>query len=109
MPYIDPGNGGCHHRKVHVVHDSIGIASLALAASNVLFDLFETRFNFPPCAIVLDDLHCGQIEIGREKGDPLSFTKDPDYQDRAFKGIEHDHFCRGHDLAVMSIEKHTVA
>jgi len=72
---IDP-NGGCHHGKVHVIHDCIGIAGLAFAAPGVLFDLFETGFNFPPCAIVLDDLRGGQIEISREKGDPLCFTKD---------------------------------
>ena len=31
--------------------------------------------HIPPCAIVLDDLCGGQIEVGREKGDPLHFTK----------------------------------
>ena len=106
---IDPGNGGCHHGKVHVIHDCIGIAGLAFAAPDVLFDLFETGFNFPPCAIVLDDLCGGQIEISREKGDPLCFTKDPDYPHRALEGLEHDHFCGGRDLAVTSIKKYLVA
>ena len=44
---IDPGNGGCHGGKVHVIHDRIGIAYLAFAAPDVLFDFFETGFNFP--------------------------------------------------------------
>jgi len=106
---IDPGNGGRHGGKVHVIHDRIGIAALAFAAPDVLFNFFETGFNFPPCAIVLDDLCGGQIEISREKGDPLCFTKDPDYPHRTFERFEHDEFCRSKDLAVMSIEKHTVA
>ena len=106
---IDPGNGGCHHGKVHVIHDCIGIAGLAFAAPDVLFDLFATGFNFPPCAIVLDDLRGGQIEISREKGDPLRFTKDPDYPHRALEGLEHDYLCGGHDLAVTSIKKYPVA
>jgi len=46
---IDPGNGGRHGGKVHVVHDRIGIAGVAFAAPNVLFDSFATGFNFPPC------------------------------------------------------------
>ena len=62
---IDPGNGSCHSGKVHVIHDRIGIACLAFATSDVLFEFFETGFNFPPCTIVLDDLHRAQIEIGR--------------------------------------------
>ena len=106
---IDPGNGCCHHGKVHVIHDSIGIAGLAFAAPDVLFDLFETGLNFPPCAIVLDDLRGGQIEVSSKKSNPLRFTIDPDYPDRAFEGLEHNNLRRGHDLAVMSIEKHTVA
>ncbi|HUT71672.1 MAG TPA: hypothetical protein VMW89_13445, partial [Desulfatiglandales bacterium] len=53
---IDPGNGGCHHGKVDVIDHGMGITGLAFAAPDVLFDLFETGFDFPPCAIVLDDL-----------------------------------------------------
>ena len=106
---INPGKGSCHDGEVHVIHDGIGIAGLAFAAADVLFDLFETGLNFPPCAIVLDDLCSGQIEVSREKSDPLSFTKDPNHPDRAFEGLEHDNLAIGHELAVMSIEKHTVA
>jgi len=106
---INPGNGGCHHGKVYVIHDAMGMTCLAFAAPDVLFDLFETGFNFPPCAIVLDDLFSGQIEVGREEGNPLCFTKDPDYPDRTFEGLEHAHFCRGEHRAVMAIEKHVVA
>lgn len=106
---IDPGNGGCHHGKADVIHDSMGIAGLAFTAADVLFDLFKTGFDFPSCAIVLDDLFGSQIEIGREEGNPLCFTKNPDYPRRTFDRFEHDEFCRGKDLAVMSIEKHTVA
>ena len=62
---IDPGNGGRHHGKVQVIYDGMGIAGLALIAADVLFDLFETGFDFPPCAIVLDDLFGSQIDIGR--------------------------------------------
>ena len=61
---IDPGNGGCHHGKVDVIHDGVGITGLTYAAPDVLFDLFETGFNFPPCTIVLNDLFSGQIEVG---------------------------------------------
>ena len=106
---IDPGNGSCHGGKIHVIHDCIGIACLAFAAPDVLFDFFETGFNFPPCTIVLDDLHRAQIEIGREKGNPSCFTKDPDCPDRTLESLKHDHFCRGHDLAVTSIKKYPVA
>ena len=106
---VDPGNGGRHDEKVHMVHDRIGIAGLGFAAPDVLFNFFETGFNFPPCAIVLDDLRGGQVEISREKGDPLRFTKDLDYPHGALDGLEHDHFCGGHDLAVTSIKKYPVA
>ena len=106
---IDPGNGGCHHRKIDVIDHGMGITGLAFATANVLFDLFETGFDFPPCAIVLDYLFSGQIEVGREEGNPLCFTKDPDHPDRTFEGFEHDHFCRGQHGAVLAIEKHAVA
>jgi len=106
---IDPGNGGCHHGKVAVIHDSIGITGLALAAPDVLFDLFESGFDFPSCAPVLDDLFGSQIEIGRKKGDPLCLTKDPDHPHRAFECLEHNNLRRGHDLTVMFIKKHSVA
>jgi hypothetical protein len=56
---IDPSDGGCHHGKVDVIHDSMGITGLAFAAADVLFDLFEAGFDFPPCSIVLDDLFSG--------------------------------------------------
>ena len=79
---IDPSDGGCHHGKVDVIHDGMGITGLAFATADVLFDLLETGFDFPPCAIVLDDVFSGQIEIGREEGNPLCFTKDPDHPDR---------------------------
>ena len=106
---IDPGNGGRHHGKVNVIYDGMGIAGLALTAADVLFNLLEAGFDFPSCTIVLDDLFGSQIEIGRKECNPLGFTKDPDYPDRTFEGFEHDHFCRGQDVAVMSIEKHTEA
>jgi len=52
---IDPCNGSCHHRKVDVIDHCIGITGLALATANLLFDLLETGFDFPPSTIVLDD------------------------------------------------------
>ena len=39
---IDPGNGSCHHGKVDVIDHCIGITGLALATTNLLFDLLET-------------------------------------------------------------------
>jgi len=39
---IDPSDGGCHHGKVDVIHDGMGITGLAFAAPDVLFDLLET-------------------------------------------------------------------
>ena len=106
---IDPSNSGGHHGKVDVIDHSMCIAGLAFTAADVLFDFFEAGFDFPSCTIVLDDLFGSQIEVGRKECNPLCFTKDPDYPDRTFERFEHDHFCRGQDLAVMSIEKHTVA
>ena len=41
---IDPGNGGSHHGKVHMIHDGMGIAGLAFAAADVLFDLDTSAF-----------------------------------------------------------------
>ena len=58
---IDPGNGSRHHGKVDVIDYSMGITGLAFAATNVLFELFETGFDFPPFTIVLDYLFSGQI------------------------------------------------
>jgi len=58
---IDPCNSSRHHREVDVIDHGMGITGLAFAAANILFDLFETGFDFPPCAIVLDDLFNGQI------------------------------------------------
>jgi len=39
---IDPSNSGCHHGKVDVIDHSVGIAALAFATANVLFDFLET-------------------------------------------------------------------
>ena len=83
---INPGNGGRHGGKVHVVHDRIGFTGLAFAAPDVLFNFFETRFNFPPCAIVLDDLSGGQIEVGREKGSHLFCDTKDNISRRARRG-----------------------
>ena len=106
---IDPGNGGGHQGKVQVIHDGMSISGLAFTAADVLFDLFEAGFDFPSCAIVFDDLFGSQIEIGRDECDPLCFTKDPDDPDRSFERFEHDYFCSGQDLAVVTVEKHTMA
>ena len=106
---IDPGNSSRHHRKVDVIDHGMGITGLAFAAANVLFDLLETGFDFPPRTIVLDDLFNGQIQVSGKEGNPLCFTKDPDDPDRAFECFEHDHLCRGQDVAVMSLEKHAMA
>jgi len=57
---IYPGNGSCHHREIDVIDHGMGITGLAFATTNVLFDLLETGFDFPPCTIVLDDLFNGQ-------------------------------------------------
>jgi len=99
--HAQQGNGSCHHRKVDIIDHGVGITGLALAAANLLFDLLETEFDFPPRTIVLDDLFNGQIQVSRKEGNSLCFTKDPDYPDRAFKGFEHDHPCSSHHVAVM--------
>ena len=106
---IDPGNGGCHHAKVDVIHDGIGIAGLAFTAADVLFDLFVSGFDFPSCTILLDDLFSSQIQVGRKDGNPLCFTKNPDYPDRGFEGLEHNNLRGGQDITIMPIEKHTMS
>ena len=88
---IDPGNSGGHHGKVDVIDHGMGITGLAFATANVLFDLFETRFDFPPGAMVLNDLFSGQIKVSRKQSNPLCVTINPDNPDRAFQGFEHDH------------------
>jgi len=84
-------NGSCHHGKVDVIDHCMGITGLALATANLLFDLLETGFYFPPRTIVLDDLFNGVHN--RKESNPLGFMKDPDYPDRAFEPLEHDHIC----------------
>ena len=100
---IDPRNGSCHRREVNVIDHGMGIAGLAFVTANVLFDLLETGFDFPPCTIVLDDLFGGQIQISGKEGNPLCFAKDPDHTDRAFERLEHNHLCSSQHIAVMSI------
>jgi len=102
---IYPGIGGCHHRKVDVIDYGMCIVGPAFAATNLLFDFLETGFYFPPRAIALDDLFNGQIQVSGKQDDPLCFTKNPDYTDRAFERFEHDHLCSSHHVAVMPIEK----
>jgi len=87
---IDPNNRGYHDSKVEVIDDSMGIAGLAFAAANVLLDFLETRLDFPSGTIVLDDLLNREIHIGREEGNPLCFSKDPDHPDRTLEGFEHE-------------------
>ena len=58
---IDPGNSSRHHREVDMVDHGMGITVLAFAAADVLFELFETGFDFPPCTVVLDNLFNGQV------------------------------------------------
>ena len=67
---INPGNGSSHHAKVEMIDDGMGFPVLTLGAADFLFDFFETGFNFPSSAIVLNDLLNGQIEIGGKESDP---------------------------------------
>ena len=92
-----------------MIDHCVGITGLALATANLLFDLLETGFCFPPRTIVLDYLFNGQVQVSRKESNPLGFTKDPDYPDRAFERLEHDHICSSRYLAVMPIEKYAMA
>ena len=47
-----------------MIHDRMGITALTFAALYFMFVLIESGFDFPFCAIVLDDLFSSQIEIG---------------------------------------------
>jgi len=87
---IDPGNRGGHHGAVDVIDHNLCITGLAFAAANILFDFLETRLDFPSGAIVLDDLLNRQLQIRREKRNPLCFSKNPDNPDRALECFEHD-------------------
>ncbi len=53
---IYPNDGCGHDGKIDVIDHSLCIAGLAFAASNVLLDLFETRFDFPSGPVLLDNL-----------------------------------------------------
>ena len=67
---INPGNGCRHHTKIEMINDGMRIPVLALGTADVLFDFFETGFNFPSRAIELYDLLDGQIEVGAKERDP---------------------------------------
>jgi len=105
---IEPGNGSCHHGKIDVIDHGMGTMGLALATANLLFDFLETGFDFPPCTVVFDDLFNGQLQVGKKESSPLCLTKDPDYPDRAFDRLDHDHICSSRHLAEMPIEKYAM-
>ena len=53
---VYPGNGSGHHAEVEVIGNSMWRSCLAFYAADFLLDLFEAGFNFPSCAIILNDL-----------------------------------------------------
>ena len=71
-----------------MIVDGFGGARLGLSATDVLLDVFEPGFEFPPGPIEFDDLSGREGQIGGEEGDPVSVTKDPNDSHTAFEGLE---------------------
>ena len=100
----DPGQGGGQQAEVEVVVDSFGRARLGLSAADVLFDLFEPGFDFPPSPIEFDDLSRGEGQIGGEEGDLVRAPKDPNESHTALEGLEPDEAFGELDRLLTSIE-----
>ena len=61
---VDPSYRSGHHAKVQMVADGIRMPDLRLGTSDIALELFESRFDFPPGAIVLDDLLDAKACVG---------------------------------------------
>ena len=51
----DPDEQDGKHAELEVVADGVGVAGLGVRAADLLFEFFEAGFNFPSCAVDLDD------------------------------------------------------
>ena len=102
---IDPRHGSRHPTKIQVIGHRMGVARLAFGAADLLLDLFESGFDFPPRAVKFDDLLDRKRQIGGEESDPPAFTKDPHDADLAAKVFQHDDLIIGEHLALLALEK----
>ncbi|SEQ98338.1 hypothetical protein SAMN05421690_10055 [Nitrosomonas sp. Nm51] len=68
---VYPGYGGSHHAEVEMIGNGMTVSGLAFSATDFLFDFLETSFYFPACAVVLDDLLDGEIQVGGKERNPL--------------------------------------
>ena len=53
---VNPGYRNCHHAKVQMVLDGIGMSGLRFGTTDVSFELFECSLDLPPGTIVFDYL-----------------------------------------------------
>ena len=101
---IKPCDGGCHCAKIQMVHHGIGVAGLAFAAADFLFDLFETGLYFPPCAVVFNDLLDTERQVGGKQRDPLCFAVNPHDTHFAVQCFEHHDFAESLNFAWFAVE-----
>jgi hypothetical protein len=88
-----------------MVGERIGIAGLRPGTADLLLDFSESGFDFPACAIALDDLRNGQGQVGGgHRRDPLGAPVDPDHAHLAAQGLEHDGLLGGHQVAHPTVE-----
>jgi len=86
---VDPGQGHGHHAEVDVVCHGMGIARLAAAAIDFLFEFLKAGLDLPTGGIELNDIDDGQGEIGSEEGYPLRPPINPDNAYQAFEEWQH--------------------
>jgi len=57
---VDPSYRGSHQAEVNMIFHRNLFSCLAFATTNILFQLFEARFNLPTHSVVFSDLLTGQ-------------------------------------------------
>ena len=104
MRAVDPGDGGRRHAEIQMIGHGIGVARLRLGTAALLLDLAKSGFNFPPRAIIFNNLRDGEVQVRGDQGDPLGRAEDPHHAHPAPQGLEHHHTVDRHDRAQLAIQ-----
>ena len=102
---INPRNCGGHHTEIEMIGHGMGVPCLTTRATNFLFDLLESGFNFPTRAVYFDDLLDRKIKVGGKQSHPSSFTEDPNDANLATEVFEHHTLIIRHHLTLFAVEK----
>ena len=78
MLRVDLGDDSRCRPEMPGIGGQLGFARLGLGAADLLFDLPEPGFDFPPGLVVVDDLVDAEIKVRGQQRKPLALAKNPE-------------------------------